>query len=904
MKKLIALTVLTVLCATPRASHAISSYKTAFNNRYATAGSRLDSCLVCHDTSPAGASWNSYGNYLADRMLNFGDSLTTALASAEPLDSDGDGYSNLAEIQARTFPGDPNDHPITSAPSIGVSPATLPFGNVRLGTATALAVTVTNTGNAALSLTTLGVTGTAEFGLSNAPALPLSVPAGGSTKLNIRYAPANTGPDTGSLAIGSNDSAHPTVTVALSGTGVAPALTVNPTTLAFGSLIQGQTANLTVTLGNTGSATCNVTGLNKSGSTDFSFGSGAPVPPFAITPGSTILVPLAYTPSNVGADSGSLQIVSDDPVNPSVNVTLSGTGNPVPAVINITLTPATLAFGAVRVGQTATLSASIGNTGGATGTVTALGVTGADFAPTGPATPFTVAPGASISVPVTYTPSAVGNGIGTLALTSNDPNHPTLNVSLTGNGVAPHIGVTPLAADFGTLTIGGNATRSISITNSGGAALAITSLVLTASAEYNYVAGTPVPPFSLAAGRGTNVTLRYTPVDVGVDTGSLVIGSDDPNAPQVSVSLTGAGQAPVALPSVSVTPLALGFGDIRTGSSSTLKVTVNNTGGAVAHLGAPSVAGSADFATSATAFDVAAGGAVDVFVQYAPSGVGADSGTLTFTSNDPSNATINVSLTGRGVQSALSVTPATVSFGSVVTNGTVTRLVTIVNSGSASAQVSGLTLSGTAEFSLGAATPALPFTVAAGANMDVSLSYKPTNVGSDSGSLDIASDDPSHPHLAVALSGSGVSAGTAVDFDIGSFSVTPQFQIGRDNAVQIRLTVINRSKTSATRTTTVVGVQNNAEVYRASLPVSPKARGGVQLAYPNYIPQVAGTIQWTATVEDDDPDADVSTATTRVLARPSESEQESEHETSDSTGSGSSDSGSRERRRGNNGSRH
>lgn len=36
---------------------------------------------------------------------------TEALRAVEMLDSDGDGHSNLEEIAARTFPGDPKDHP-------------------------------------------------------------------------------------------------------------------------------------------------------------------------------------------------------------------------------------------------------------------------------------------------------------------------------------------------------------------------------------------------------------------------------------------------------------------------------------------------------------------------------------------------------------------------------------------------------------------------------------------------------------------------------------------------------------------------------------------------------------------------------------------------------------------------
>ena len=94
-----------------------------FNDVYGTAGTRLDTCNTCHIT---GRSTNPYGTHLKSeisRVMNpeaealtdeqFLNALRGALRGIEELDSDGDGYSNLAEIKALTFPGDPGDHPGT-----------------------------------------------------------------------------------------------------------------------------------------------------------------------------------------------------------------------------------------------------------------------------------------------------------------------------------------------------------------------------------------------------------------------------------------------------------------------------------------------------------------------------------------------------------------------------------------------------------------------------------------------------------------------------------------------------------------------------------------------------------------------------------------------------------------------
>lgn len=864
LRWMVALAVVAMSVA-PSETWAFNSWLSTFNSRYGTSGSRLNTCSVCHDGDPPAV--NFYGGDVLTETSQ-GRTLATALANIEGVDSDGDGVLNLVEIQARTFPGDPKDKPASGTPVIGVAPTALAFGPVRQGSNAVLTATITNTGTATLSVTSLSVGGNAEFSLVGAPAVPLNVVAKGSAKISVRYAPTNTGLDNGALTIASNDSTHPSTVVALSGNGVASALTVEPPALAFGNLRQGQTTNLHVTLGNSGTADCRVSGLAKSGSADFSFGQSAPVAPFVIAPLSSVIVPLAYTPSDVGADAGSLQLTSDDPANPSVSIALSGAGDPLPASARITLNPISLSFGAVRVGQSRALSIIIGNTGGAGCSVTALDVPGGEFAlgPGAPVPPFAVAPGAEIVVPIIYTPGLAGNAIGTLAVNSTDPNTPVINVGLSGSGVVPQIGVTPPAADFGTVSVGARATRAVGVTNAGGASLTVTSLVLTASAEFDYETSAPFPPFVVEPGRATNIVLVYAPAGEGPDAGTLDVGSDDPSTPGVRVTLSGVGQVPAPVPQVLVTPLALAFDDVRLGQSKSMKAIVSNTGGAIAHIGVPAQSGSTDFAFLKSAFDVAPGASHDVIVTYAPAGEGADAGSLAFTSDDPINPSVSISLSGRGVQSALSAAPASVSFGTVVTNGIVTRVVTLANGGTAEAKVGSLSIGGSGEFSLGAGAPAAPFSVAAGATVDVPLSYRPTNTGSDSATLDIASDDPAKPQLAVALSGSGILAAQAVDIDIAAFKVTEQFEIGISRAVEIRLSVVNRGSVSGSRTATVIGLMNGEEVYRASLATPAKGKSGRSEtpAFPNHTPKAAGRIEWSAVIDDDDADSDVATATTSV----------------------------------------
>ena len=75
-------------------------YLSEFNSRYKTSGSHLDTCSTCHaSSSPSRENLNPFGKDFGAANHDFG--------AIEGKDSDGDGVSNIDEINKRTFPGDP-----------------------------------------------------------------------------------------------------------------------------------------------------------------------------------------------------------------------------------------------------------------------------------------------------------------------------------------------------------------------------------------------------------------------------------------------------------------------------------------------------------------------------------------------------------------------------------------------------------------------------------------------------------------------------------------------------------------------------------------------------------------------------------------------------------------------------
>src|SRR5215813_4515808 len=115
---------------------ALPAYLTSFEQRYpAAVGTRIDACGLCH--TAAIPELNPYGMAFQGSGHDF--------AAIEAEDSDGDGFSNLAEIMALTFPGDPADFP---APVD--TPTETPVAETATPTSTPLAFTPTATPSGAL----------------------------------------------------------------------------------------------------------------------------------------------------------------------------------------------------------------------------------------------------------------------------------------------------------------------------------------------------------------------------------------------------------------------------------------------------------------------------------------------------------------------------------------------------------------------------------------------------------------------------------------------------------------------------------------------------------------------------------------------------------------------------------
>jgi hypothetical protein len=204
---------------------------------------------------------------------------------------------------------------------------------------------------------------------------------------------------------------------------------------------------------------------------------------------------------------------------------------------------------------------------------------------------------------------------------------------------------------------------------------------------------------------------------------------------------------------ISISPTALGFGSVATGSASAPQaVTVTNSGTAAAPV--TSITTTGDFSqTNNCGASVAAGSSCAVNVTFRPTAAGSRTGSLSITAAGIAN-TVPLSGTGVAPGPILNPNPSALSFPGTVVGGTSSaQTVAVTNSGTASASVSGVSVSGDFSQTNTCAT------LAVGASCTVTVTFRPTASGTRTGSVTITSNANNNP-TTVALSGSGIDSNT------------------------------------------------------------------------------------------------------------------------------------------------
>jgi hypothetical protein len=324
----------------------------------------------------------------------------------------------------------------TSTPAVSLSASSLSFPSTRVGSVSATqAVTVTNTGNAVLdisSITNGGTSPTSFYVPSRTCGTTLA--AGASCTLNIGFRPKASGTLTGTISLNDNAANTPQV-IAVSGTGVAsPVVVFSKGTLSFPSTpVGGISATQQVTLTNTGDAVLHVNYLLSKGTNASSFFTPSNTCEPTVAAGASCTINIAFRPKNPGTLTGTIY-VNDNAAGSEQGVNVSGTGVAAPLV---TLSPTSLAFPSTKVGSvSAAQSVTVKNVGYAALDVSYLSAAGTDassFYTPSNGCHSSLAVGATCTFSVAFRPKAAGALSGSIAIHDNAANSPQ-NLKVSGTG--------------------------------------------------------------------------------------------------------------------------------------------------------------------------------------------------------------------------------------------------------------------------------------------------------------------------------------------------------------------------------------------------------------------------------------------------------------------------------------
>ena len=434
---------------------------------------------------------------------------------------------------------------VSPPPQLAVTPPRLDFGVVTVGGTGQASFVVSNAGGAPLTNGVASINGGPfAFQLSTLnyqPSTTFSLPAFGSTNLQVRFAPTNAASFSNAVLFTTGNGGSSTNPL----TGVAAlvplaAFTGNPAAGGW---------PLTVTF------TDSSTGTISNRLWDFGDGSQLAITNSQTSVAHTYTVPGAYTVSlKVCGPAGTNALTQ-----PNYITVLN------PALLS--LSPPNLDFGSVIVGQTNCQSFQVVNAGGMT-------LTGSVSATLPFATPgggaFSLAPGQSGLVAVCFAPTNAARFTNAVRFTSNGGNSTN---AVAGSGLAPpQLAVSPPRLDFGLLAVGATAQASFVVSNLGGAPLT-NGVASVDGGPFAFQLSTfdyqPSTTFNLPAFGSTNLLVRFAPTNAA--SFSNVVSFTTGNGGSTTNSLTGAATfAPLAAfsgdPVSGGRPLEVSFTDNSTGT--------------------------------------------------------------------------------------------------------------------------------------------------------------------------------------------------------------------------------------------------------------------------------------------------------------------------------------------------
>jgi hypothetical protein len=692
------------------------------------------------------------------------------------------------------------------APTTSFTPTAINHGSVAVGSSGTITGTFANTSPVTITLgNPFATPGAASFAITGGMVAPctngMMLPTMTGCTFTSTFTPAAAGMISNAYTFDFTAGAqtfNPTVVV--DGTGVAAASPTMTVSFSPTSVLTGVNSTLTITITNssamaatlgtgtaipfgslffasTASDSCGLGATN--GGTFVGIPAGGVIPPSSsctqthlfssATPGS---YPVNVTPGSLvtslgnNANTSSTTLTVTAAPTPTLTVAFAPTtvNTGVDSTLTFTLTNPSASAAGITLGSSVTVS---GLTMSALTDSCSLGAfisTGSvDFGMAGllPAmSTCTVTVQVQSATPGMYPVTVIPGNL----ITNRGNNANTSSATLTVVATAPAVVLSSPSAGFGSRTVNTTSPAAvITLTNGGTANLVI--IGITISGDFGFTTTCPISTPPIAPAATCNLSITFTPLTVAALTGTLTITSNAPGSPH-TIALTGTGLA-VAAPAIAVstTTLNLGATVINT-TSPQQSIVITNTGFANLNISAITISG-AGFArvTPSTgtpvncATSVAPSSTCQIAITCTPTATGIRSGQVSITHNATGSPTlINLACTGNTLPVAVIALSSAIDFGDqVISTTSTTRNVTISNTGTATMNVSSISITGANanQFSQTGSCTSVP----AGGTCALIVTFTPTTVGAKSATITITSDAQNAASAnSIALTGNGVLA--------------------------------------------------------------------------------------------------------------------------------------------------
>jgi hypothetical protein len=427
------------------------------------------------------------------------------------------------------------------------------------------------------------------------------------------------------------------------------------------------------------------------------------------------------------------------------------------STLSIEVSPSAINFGSLTVGQSASQTFQIINSGTRSLSVSGISVAGTGFAVKSPALPLVLAAGQSGNVATTFTATTTGPASGKIMISSTAPDSPMIvALSATAVGKASSLAVAPSSLSFGDVKVGSASTQTVQLKNSSSSPITVSAVSITGAGLSLSAVSLPL---TLSAGASANLSAIFKPAAAGNASGALTIKSNATDSSD-AIGWSGTGTAATstsASSTLTATPPSVVFGNVPTGTATTQTIKIANSGSSPVTVSSVTASGAGITVSGiSTPLTLAAGSSANLTASLKPASAGGASGAIKVISNATADSSLQISWSATAEPSAVTLiaNPTQLNFGNVTVGTTDTLQATFHNTGNSDATISSISVTGKGFGLVGSGSSA---TLAPGQTLTLNVSFDPATAGSGSGALTVVSN-ASSKQIGIPLSGDGVTA--------------------------------------------------------------------------------------------------------------------------------------------------